>query len=133
MSQKNVEVVRGAWRSFNERGIDASLDYFAEDCVGEDVPELPDRATYEGREGLRERYWHFVETWGDFAAEPVEFIVVGDDVVVAVIAMRGRGKGSDAPFDFLPAFVYEVRDGRIVRDRPFMSRSQALEAAGLEE
>jgi hypothetical protein len=28
------------------------------------------------------------------------------------------------------AFVHEVRDGRIVRDRAYMSRSQALEAAG---
>ncbi len=35
--------------------------------------------------------------------------------------------------DFRPAFVYEVRDGKIVRDRPFMSKSQALEAAGLSE
>jgi ketosteroid isomerase-like protein len=31
------------------------------------------------------------------------------------------------------ACVYEVRDGRIVRDRAYMSRSQVLEAAGLEE
>ena len=54
-------------------------------------------------------------------------------VVVAVIAMHGRGKGSGAPFDLLPYFVYEVRDGRIVRDRAFTSKAQALEAAGLSE
>ena len=71
--------------------------------------------------------------WGDVAFEPVEFTEAGDDVVVAVIAMRGHGRGSDAPFDAVGAFVYEVRDGRIVRDRAFTSRSQALEAAGLEE
>jgi ketosteroid isomerase-like protein len=53
--------------------------------------------------------------------------------VVAVIAMHGRGKGSGAPFDLLPYFVYEVRDGRIVRDRAFTSKAQALEAAGLRE
>jgi ketosteroid isomerase-like protein len=48
-----------------------------------------------------------------------------------VIAVRGHGRGSDAPFEAVGAFVYEVRDGKIVRDRPFTSRSQALEAAGL--
>jgi ketosteroid isomerase-like protein len=132
MSQENVEVVREAWRAYKDRGIESSLEYIAEDWVGEDVPELPDRATYEGMEGLRKRYWRFVEIWGDFVAEPVEFIDAGD-IVVAVISMRGRGRESDTPFDFLPAFVYEVRDGKIVRDRPFMSKSQALEAAGVQE
>jgi len=132
MSQENVEVVRDAWRAYTTRGIDATLDYYSEDCVCEDVPELPDRATYRGREGLRERYRHFVEAWGDFAAEPMEFID-GGDVVVALIAMHGRGTGSGAPFDLLPGFVLEVRDGKIVRDRAFTSRRQALEAAGLLE
>jgi ketosteroid isomerase-like protein len=132
MSQENVEVVRQAWRSYTDQGIDAALEYYSEDCVSEDLPELPDRATYQGREGLWERNRHFVEIWGDFVAEAVEFIDAGD-VVVAVIAMRGRGKGSGAPFDLRPYFVYEVRDGSIVRDRAFTSKAQALEAAGLEE
>jgi ketosteroid isomerase-like protein len=133
MSQENVEVVREVWRTYNDRGIDAALDYIAEDCVSEDFPELPDRATYQGREGFRKRYWNFVETWGDFAMEPVEFIDAGGNVVVADIAMTGRGRGSDAPMDAAAVFVYEVRNGRIARDRPFTSRSQALEAAGLRE
>jgi ketosteroid isomerase-like protein len=130
MSQENVDVVREAWRAYTDRGIDAALDYYSEDCVCEDLPELPDRATYRGREGVRERNWHFVENWGDFVAEAVEFIDAGD-VVVAVIAMHGRGKDSGAPFDLLPYFVYEVRDGRIVRDRAFTSKAEALKTAGL--
>jgi ketosteroid isomerase-like protein len=133
MSQENVEGARELWRTYRDRGIDGALDHVAEDCVCEDFPELPDHATYEGKEGFRERYLHFVEIWGDFVIEPVEFIDAGDDVVVAVTAMTGRGEGSDAPMDAVAAFVYEVRDGKIVRDRPFTSRSQALEAAGLRE
>jgi hypothetical protein len=35
----------------------------------------------------------------------------------------------DAP----AAFVYDVHDGKIVQDRAFTSRSEALEAAGLSE
>jgi ketosteroid isomerase-like protein len=132
MSQENVEVVREVWRAYKDRGIDGALDYVADDCVAEDVPELPDRAIYQGREGWRERYRHFVEVWGDFVAEPVDFIDAGD-YVVALVEMHGRGKGSDVPWDLLPAFVYEVRDGKIVRDRAFTYRAQALEAAGLRE
>jgi ketosteroid isomerase-like protein len=133
MSQENVEVARQVWRAYNNQGLEAALDYFAGDIVCEDFPELPDRATYEGKEGFRERYRHFTEIWGDFVMKPVEFIDAGDDVVVAVIAMTGRGMGSDAPMDAAAVFVYEIRDGKIARDRPFTSRSQALEAAGLSE
>ena len=63
----------------------------------------------------------------------MELIDAGDDVVVAAVVMRARGKGSGTPVELQAAFVYEIRDGTIVRDRAFTSRSQALEAVGLSE
>ena len=129
----NVEVVRQAWKDFSEGGVDATLPYYAEDCVCEDVPELPDRTIYRGREGVRERSRRFREMWRDFDLEPVEFIDGGDDVVVVVTATRGHGRESDAPIESGVSFVYDIRDGRAIRDRAFMSRRQALEAAGLSE
>jgi ketosteroid isomerase-like protein len=59
-------------------------------------------------------------------------IDAGRDVVIAVVAMTGRAEGSGAPLDAPAVFVYELRDGAIVRDRPFTSKSQALEAVGLQ-
>lgn len=91
---------------------------------------MPDRATYEGREGVRERDEHFAEIWGDLIIDPVEFIDAGEGVVVMVTSIRGRGKGSGAPVDSPTAFVDELR-GKIVRNRAFTSRSQALKAAGI--
>ena len=131
MSRENIEVVRQAWKAYtSEGGPEAALEYFAKDCVCEDFPELPDRGVYAGWEGLLERNRQFVETWGDFVMQPVEFIDMGDDVVIAVIAMTGRGGESGIPLDAPAVFVYEFRDGVVVRDRAFTSRSQALEAAG---
>jgi ketosteroid isomerase-like protein len=52
-------------------------------------------------------------------------------VVVVTVAIRGHGKGSGAPIDAPAAFVSEFRDGKIVRDRAFTSKAQAVEAAGL--
>jgi ketosteroid isomerase-like protein len=89
-------------------------------------------ATYEGKEGLRRRNRQFTESWEDLTFQPLEFIDAGDEVL-AVVAMRGHGKGSDTPMEAVIAFVYQVRDGRIFRDRAFTSKSQALEAAGLRE
>lgn len=133
MSRANLEIVREAWKTYGESGFDRALEYFAEDCVSEDFPEMPDRATYYGIQGLRDRTWHFAEIWGDFTMEPVEFIDAGDEVVVAVIALSGSGKGSGVPLDARVVFVYELRDGKVVRDRAFTSGSEVRRAAGLSK
>ena len=132
MSQENVEVARLAWRAYAEGGWDAAVEYFAQDCVVEDFPEMADREHYVGREGVRARDRHFRESWGDFAIEPVEFIDAGDSVI-AVFAMHVRGRGSGAPLDVEAAFVYEFRTGRIARDRAYSSKAQALEVVGLSD
>jgi hypothetical protein len=53
MSEQSVEVVRSLWEGVaRSQGVDETvLRFFAEDCVMEDFPELPDRAVYHGREG----------------------------------------------------------------------------------
>ena len=121
MSEENVETMREAWRVFGERGIDGVLNYFAENCVCEDTPQTPGRATYEGREGALARYERFAESWGDVAIEPVEFIDAGESAVVVVTSMRGLGKGSGAPVDAPIAFVTELGD-----------RTQHLQASFLD-
>ena len=133
MSEENVEIVRRAWKVWSEGGVDAAQHYFAEDCAVEGIPEAPGFGILHGPEGLRERERIFFDAWVDVALEPVEFIDAGGNAVVVVSAMSGRGRGSGTPLDAPVFFVYEIRDGRIVRDQTFTSRSQALEAAGLSE
>ena len=132
MSQENVEFVREVWKAYVDRGIDAASDYYADGCVIEDLQDLPDGRIYAGGKGLRERYWQFVEVWGEFSAKPLEFIDGGGSVVV-VAAITGRAAGSGLPLDAPLVFVYDVLDRRIVRDRAFVSKHDALKAVGLEE
>ena len=129
----HVDVLRRAWAAYADRGIDGAADYYAADATSEDIPELPDGKSYVGPDGFRERYWNFVETWGNFTVVPVEYIDAGDSEVVVVTAMTGNAPESGLPLDSPAVFVYEVRDDEIVRDRVFMSKAEALEAAGLEE
>src|SRR6478672_916836 len=121
MSQENVEVVRRAWKAYAEQGVDAALVFYAEDCVIEDFPEMPDRAAvYYGPQGFRDRDRNFRAIWTGFVIEPVEYINAGGDAVVVVCAMSGAGGGSGAPLDGIAAFAWEIRNGKIVRDRAFM-------------
>jgi ketosteroid isomerase-like protein len=133
MSQENVEIVRRAWKAWGERGVDAAQHYDAEDCVVGGFPEAPDIEILHGWEGLSERERIFFDAWLDLALEPVEFMDAGGNAVVAVAAISGLGAGSGAPLDTHIFFVYELRDGKIVRDQTFTPRSDALEAAGLSE
>jgi ketosteroid isomerase-like protein len=134
MSEENVEIVRRAWDAVVETGgVEAALDYFTEDCVMEDFPELPDRAVYRGREGIREIYSHFREMWGEFDQDPREFIDAGGNLIIVEVAMHGQGKGSGAPLNAKAFWVHEVLAGKIARMRAFTTNEQALEAAGLSE
>ena len=66
-----MEIVRRAWETRVSGEVEDVLDYFTDDCVSEDFPELPDHAVYLGREGVREIDGHFREMWGELVQEPV--------------------------------------------------------------
>jgi ketosteroid isomerase-like protein len=137
MSKENVEKVRRVWEIVAGEGVEVALlhyaEYFTEDSVFEDVPELPDHAVYVGREGMREIDRHFRERWGELIQEPVEFSDGGDDLVLGEVAMRGQGLGSGVPLQASAFWVHEVREGKCARMRAFTTRAQSLEAAGLSE
>jgi ketosteroid isomerase-like protein len=70
---------------------------------------------------------------GDWEAATRSFddsVESGGEVVVSV-RDGGRGKGSGASVEREWAQVWTVRNGQVVRFRPFESRAQALEAVGL--
>jgi ketosteroid isomerase-like protein len=133
MSEENVEVVRRAWQAFISGGVEATLEGWTEDCVFEEFPEMPESAVYVGRDRLSEAVEHFTEMWSDLVWEPLEFIDAGENLVIAVVRYRGRGRASGAPLDALASWLYEMRDGRVSRARAFTTKQQALEAAGLPE
>ena len=133
MSRENVEIVRRAWQAYVSGGVEATFDFWTEDCVFEEFPEMPESAVYVGRDRLSEAAEHFTEMWSDLEFEPVEFIDAGENLVIAVVAYRGRGVASGAPLDALASWLYEMRDGRVSRARSFTTKQQALEAAGLRE
>ena len=101
MSLENVEIMRRAWQAFIIGGVDATLDFWTEDCVFEEFPEMPESAVYVGRDRLPEAVEHFTEVWSDIVFEPLEFIDAGEQLVITVVAYRGRGGAGGAPLDAL--------------------------------
>jgi ketosteroid isomerase-like protein len=81
---------------------------------------------------MRRYYEQWEETFEAVSIETEELIVAGDKVVAAVRG-AGRMKGSDAEVEVRYAIVLSFRDGKIIKGREYLSRGEALEAAGLRE
>ena len=134
MSQENVEVVRAAVDAFGREGIDGVSDHWTED-IDHRAAEgaVDDRGPIEGKDAMRAYMQDWIDTFDDFKTEAVELIDAGDDKVVAVLRASGRAKLSGIEAEITYAVVYTIRDGKIARGREYMTREQALEAAGLRE
>jgi ketosteroid isomerase-like protein len=65
----------------------------------------------------------------DFGVDRLEMIDAGDRVVVGLAGPRFR-EVPGAPINGQIYMVYTLREGRIVRMDDFLSRSEAMEAAG---
>jgi ketosteroid isomerase-like protein len=134
MSQENVETIRDAAAAFNRGDLDSWLEYLPDD-VDYRAAEgaLDDRGPIHGKDALRAYVQDWLDTFDDFRQEPIELIDAGEDKVIAVLRITGRAKLSGVETDLTYAAVYTFRDGKIAVGREYLTRGEALEAAGLRE
>ena len=132
MSEENVELVRRGHEAFRDSGEEAIFEYLDADIDVTPVEDLLDTGTFHGHDGFRRFFQTMREAFGDFTWEPQEFLDQGDHVVVAT-RFVAEGRGSGAPVEAMIYNVWTVQQGKAVRVRGFLSRSDALEAAGLSE
>ena len=129
VSQANLEMVR---RTFDEVKIDEKPDEaLLRSICDPDVEFLPRRAAtegaYRGIEGIKSFIADTNEVFDKYELE-YEMLDLGQRVVAwGKVHARARRSGieTDVPF----GFVYEFRDGKIVRGEDFGSKDKALGAA----
>ena len=94
--------------------------------------EDPDATVYFGIDGIRQ----MIERWSavitDMRGIPEEFIDAGDRVFVWQRTI-GRGVASGVEVVWEGAYVWTLRDRKVVRVQIFFDRGDALEAAGLRD
>jgi len=143
MSQENVGMVRGLWEPF--KGVDATAVDWDDEAIREMTerfwsPEVelrwsrrgPDARVYRGREGVIEAFREWLEPFSEYYAEPLDFIEVGDRVVVPN-RQWGIGSTSGIPVEVEVTWVFEIRDNQMARLDEYDTLEEALEAAGLRE
>jgi ketosteroid isomerase-like protein len=131
MSQENVERLRAVWDAWNRRDFDLSM--LDPEVVFEETV-LPDETgeTYRGHEGVLRAWARWAEAWEEFTTE-LEQIVDAGERLVAICTVHLQGRQSGVPMTLRYAYVYTLRDGKVIHIRSYLNPAEALEAAGLRE
>ena len=141
MSKENVDSMRAALEALNRGDFEGAVADFAPDF--EYIPSggLPDtEGSYRGPDQFKRFMSWLTETFDDPHQEPNEFIDLGDVVgdegevvnrVIVSVTNSGRGKASGVETTWNVWLLWTIRDGRSVLGQGFMSKAEALEAAGL--
>jgi ketosteroid isomerase-like protein len=94
------------------------------------VPDHPEGAVRHGADSVIEFFREWVEPWEELELD-WEIQEAGEDKALAVIDMRGRGRGSGVPAEMRFFQLWSFRDRRAVRMEMFWDLLQARRAAGL--
>ena len=132
MSQANVEIMRAALDAFNRRDGTAFGALLDRDAEIVPVRAALEGVTFRGADAGEQYCAAAAETWAELRWE-VDEIRVGDDWVVAVGQILGKGRGSGAAIDTRAGWVARFQAGLIVKFETHSDRRQALKAVGLEE
>ena len=129
MSQENVKLIRRAIEAWNRADIDGWLEQATPDFVW--IPAA-EHSVYRGRDEVREAMASGWETWKEFRFEEGEIRSQGASVVW-LGRVHARGRASEVELDQEFAIHAVVQDGRLARTEGYLSRAEALAAAGLSE
>jgi ketosteroid isomerase-like protein len=132
MSQENVEIVRAAFRAFEERDSETWVDCFhptVELLLPRNVLE---GGSYRGHMGVRRAIADAYETWEAFHFD-IQDIRAVDDRVVVLGRTTTVGKGDAPAVEYQSATLCKLREGKIAYFHPYQSHLEALEAGGLSE
>jgi ketosteroid isomerase-like protein len=138
MSQEAVTALQAAFDQFSRGDFAFNAD-LPDDFELVTAAQMPDAGTYRGREA---RDWlnGWIASFERLTLTPIEFIDAGDKVVVEFL-QRGYPRGSTTAVELRTWSVNTMRDEvgtmpaaeAMTRLELFMTRSEALQAAGLSE
>jgi ketosteroid isomerase-like protein len=147
MSQENVETLRafiGTWRrewtlEAWERGEVMDMSFLDPEVIYEDAV-LPDHIgeAYRGHEGWLRSAKTWIEPF-EWLRLDLEQIIDAGDCLLSFHRLRSKARHTGIEFDGVDgdgaplAYLWSLRNGKIVHMRAFVDPEQALEAAGLSE
>jgi ketosteroid isomerase-like protein len=130
MSRANVERMRSLYDGFGPLAHGGDVrSYVAEhynvDC---DYCPVEEEEAIRGREAVVAYIQRWFEVWDEMTVDVDEIVEPRDGLVMTAVTFHGRGAASDVYVDQRFFHVCHMRDGKVVRMREYLERSEALEA-----
>jgi ketosteroid isomerase-like protein len=133
MSQENVELVKRLYDAWQKDGFGVVPAVMDPDIEYVNPPYAVEPGTRRGYEGFAIAAQNIRNVYPTRRFEPLEFHDARDRGVAVRVRVVACGVGSSVEVDVERGYVFEVRDGKIVRFAWFTEPLEALEAVGLEE
>jgi ketosteroid isomerase-like protein len=133
MSQENVEIARKSLEAFRRGEFDLATEPW--DPAGEWIPAMAgavEDKVYRGHADLRRYFEELFESFSEVRPDDMEFRDLGNRVLV-LYTLSVRGRDSGVAINQPGGIVYEMRGGKIVQGRSYLSPDEAFDAAGLSE
>jgi ketosteroid isomerase-like protein len=129
LSRSNAEIVRDAFDWWNEdrESFIEIVDPEVEISVASS--EVTGGVPFMGHEGYRRWIATMEESFEVWELRPVRFEECSGTVVV-LGTMRLRGRGSGLELEQEMGWLVDLRDGKLLRLRSFLTHAEALGAAG---
>jgi ketosteroid isomerase-like protein len=130
MSRENVEIVRRAMDAFNARDRERLLSLMDPEIEYQSAME---QKTYRGVAEVVQYREAVDAVMEDFHTEEDRFVDVGEDRVLHLYRIVGRGAGSGVPVSRQNAMLWQLRNGKLLKGQVYLDQREALEAVGLSE
>jgi ketosteroid isomerase-like protein len=136
MSQESIEVVRLAYAAISDGDFDALAELTDPDWVFDFSRSIgPQKGVYRGHEEIAQFGAATEDAFESFQLSPIDFRVGSGGQIVVRHHLSAKGRGSGLEWERVPdaTLLWEVRDGKVIKTTLYQRRSEALEAAGLQE
>lgn len=132
MSQENVEVVKRLYEIWQREGFCVVRDLMDPGIEYVNPAYAVEPGTRRGYEGFARAVQSMNSIYPARRLSPVKFYDAGSKVAVRVRVVA-RGAGSDVEVDSERGYVFDLRDGKVIRYAWFNDPGEALEAVGIQE
>ncbi|HEY6654015.1 MAG TPA: nuclear transport factor 2 family protein [Solirubrobacterales bacterium] len=133
MSEENVDLVRRVFDAFDRGDQEEALSYADPEAeLHSAVIGGAEGKVYRGHQDLRRWYAETFESFEELRFEWSEFRDLGNRVL-AFGRIKLRGRESGVELDSATGWIATVRHGKMLKAEGFLSKAEALEAAGLRE
>jgi len=124
----NVELVRAWQRAANGGDLDELLARTHPEFEMNEASVLPGAVRVKGLEALRSYCYGWARNWSEWEWHEHEALELGPNRVMLDSTLRLRGLRSSVWVEHRWAYLFEIRDGLVVRNDGFETKEQLLAA-----